>query len=151
MFGIMDFSRAVYSYHFISEAAREATRYAAVRGSTFGTACSNPQPVAYKCEAAAGDVKALVQSLVPAGMHVTSTNASCGTPSAGQLNVCTSWPGTAPTGATGACPATPAGGENPGCLVKVQLQYTYGFTLPFVSRDASNITMTSTSETVIQQ
>jgi hypothetical protein len=37
MLGIIDFSRALYSYHFISNAAREATRYAAVRGYT----CTN--------------------------------------------------------------------------------------------------------------
>ena len=32
--GIVDFSRALYTYHFLSNAAREATRWAAVRGST---------------------------------------------------------------------------------------------------------------------
>ena len=34
MLGIIDFCRAAYAYHFVSNAAREATRYAAVRGST---------------------------------------------------------------------------------------------------------------------
>jgi Flp pilus assembly protein TadG len=33
LFGIMDFSRALYTYHFLSNAAREATRYAIVRGA----------------------------------------------------------------------------------------------------------------------
>ena len=32
--GIVDFSRALYTYHFLSNAAREATRWAAVRGAT---------------------------------------------------------------------------------------------------------------------
>src|SRR4029077_17627636 len=32
--GIVDFSRALYTYHFLSNVAREATRYASVRGST---------------------------------------------------------------------------------------------------------------------
>src|ERR1019366_8478508 len=36
LLGIADFSRALYSFHFVSNAAREATRYAAVRGSTCG-------------------------------------------------------------------------------------------------------------------
>ncbi len=34
MFGILDFGRALYTYHFVSNAAREGTRYAIVRGST---------------------------------------------------------------------------------------------------------------------
>ena len=34
MFGVMEAGFALYSYHFISEAAREGTRYAIVRGAT---------------------------------------------------------------------------------------------------------------------
>jgi Flp pilus assembly protein TadG len=149
MFGIMEFGHAMYAYHFISNAAREATRYASVRGSTFaGTACSNPPPVAYSCEAqggASGDITAYVNSIVAPGIYVNK-NASSGT--AGYLGVSTKWN---PSGAPGTCPATPSGGENPGCFVQIQVTYTYGFTLPFVSKDVSSITMTSTSETMIQQ
>jgi Flp pilus assembly protein TadG len=151
IFGIMDFSQAMYAYHFISNAAREATRYASVRGSTFSTACTNPLPIAYSCKAGTADITAYVQSIVSPGMYVTSTTASCTSPSAGHLNVCATWPATAPSGATGTCPSTPSGGKNPGCLVEIQVQYTYGFTLPFVSKDVSSITLSSTSETVIQQ
>src|SRR5580704_5360589 len=39
LFVITDFGRAVYAYNFISYSAREATRYAAVHGST------SPSPV----------------------------------------------------------------------------------------------------------
>jgi Flp pilus assembly protein TadG len=45
LLGIADFSRALYAYHFVSSQAREATRYAMVRGcstpSTHCTAASN--------------------------------------------------------------------------------------------------------------
>jgi hypothetical protein len=34
IFGIIDSGRALYTYHFVSQAAREATRWASVRGST---------------------------------------------------------------------------------------------------------------------
>ena len=34
IFGIMDFGRAIYAYHFVDFAARSATRYAIVHGST---------------------------------------------------------------------------------------------------------------------
>lgn len=40
LLGIADFGRALYAYHFVSSAAREATRYAMVRGcSTISTNC----------------------------------------------------------------------------------------------------------------
>ena len=40
LLGIADFSRALYAYHFVSHAAREAARYAMVRGcSTISTNC----------------------------------------------------------------------------------------------------------------
>jgi Flp pilus assembly protein TadG len=152
MLGIMDFSRAMYAYHFLSNAAREATRYASVRGSSFATACTNPLPVAYNCKAATTDITAYVQSIVAPGVYESggTANSSCGSPSVGQLNVCTTWSGTAPSGAAGAC-NTANGNNSPGCLVQVKVLYNYGFTLPFVSKNVSNITMTSTSETVIQQ
>src|ERR1700747_2547612 len=38
LIGIMQVSRALYVYNFVSEAAREASRYAMVRGST---SCTN--------------------------------------------------------------------------------------------------------------
>src|SRR5690242_3798419 len=39
LFGIIEVGLMLYSYHFISNAAREGTRYAIVRGSSWGTAC----------------------------------------------------------------------------------------------------------------
>jgi hypothetical protein len=152
LFGIMEFSRAMYAYHFLSNAAREATRYASVRGSTFSIACASPPPVVFDCLAGTSDIAAYVQSILAPGVYVKgSASASCASPSVGQLNVCASWPATSPSGGAGSCPATPSGGKNPGCLVQVEVLYTYGFTLPFVSKDLSSITMSSTSETVIQQ
>jgi Flp pilus assembly protein TadG len=37
LFGIIDFGRMVFAYNFVSYAAREATRYAVVRGTTNAT------------------------------------------------------------------------------------------------------------------
>jgi Flp pilus assembly protein TadG len=151
MFGVMDFSRALYAYHFLSNAAREATRYASVRGSSFaGVSCGTPPPVVFACGAATTDITDYVQSIVAPGVYVSgSANSSCATPSSvGQLNVCTTWPGTTPTGAT--C-STANGNNSPGCVAEVEVLYTYGFFLPFVSKDVSKVTMTSTSEVVIQQ
>jgi Flp pilus assembly protein TadG len=56
LFGIIDFSRALYTYHFLSNSAREATRYAIVRGS----ACTS---WASACPAGGADIQNYVQSL----------------------------------------------------------------------------------------
>jgi Flp pilus assembly protein TadG len=155
IFAIMDFSHAMYAYHFVSNAAREATRYASVRGSTFSsTPCAFPS-VVYACETNLADIEAYVKSTIPSGISVSSVSSSttipCPTSSTvGQVYVCAKWGGV-PTGAAGTCPSNPGGGENPGCLVEVQVQYVYGFTLPLVSKDVGSISMTSTSEMTIEQ
>ncbi|HZT69946.1 MAG TPA: TadE/TadG family type IV pilus assembly protein [Terriglobia bacterium] len=73
VFGVMDFGRAIYTYHFVSNAACEATRYAMVRGAT------STDPVT------ATDIQNYVKSITPQGID----------PSA--LTVSTSWsPNNAP-------------------------------------------------------
>lgn len=56
VFGVMDFGRAVYTYHFVSNAACQATRYAIVRGS------SSTDPVT------AADIESYVKSITPEGI-----------------------------------------------------------------------------------
>jgi Flp pilus assembly protein TadG len=73
VFGVMDFGRAIYTYHFVSNAACEATRYAMVRGA------ASTDPVT------AADIANYVKSITPQGID----------PSA--LTVSTSWsPNNAP-------------------------------------------------------
>jgi Flp pilus assembly protein TadG len=67
-FGIMDFSRALYAYHFVGDAAREGTRYAMVRGST----CTS-YPTA--CPASANDIQNYLQN-VPAAITATQLTAT---------------------------------------------------------------------------
>ena len=137
IFAIMDFSRAMYDYHFISNAAREATRYASVRGSTScGTWGS--------CPVAASDVSAYVKGLVPTGMFVDS---SAGAGTAGYLAVNTTWQGIGIKWER-ACsrPVT----RYPGCIVQIQIQYTSGFTLPYV-RTLGTMNLSSTSQFTVSQ
>ena len=64
-FGILNFAMAIYAYNLVSDAAREGSRYAAVRGAT------SPSPVA------ASDVTSFVEGessgLNPANMTVNTT------------------------------------------------------------------------------
>jgi Flp pilus assembly protein TadG len=148
MFGTIDFSRALYSYHFVAYAAQEATRYASVRGSSYSTACS-PPTTASACYATAANVSTYVQGIVPAGVYV---NGNAGSSSvAGYLAVTATWPGTVGSGITSTTCSTSNGkSNNPGCAVQVQVQYTYGFSLPFVS-NLTQMHMSSTSEIEISQ
>jgi len=56
LFGVMDFGRALYTYHFVSNAACEATRYAIVRGAD----SSNP--------VTASEVTDYVKGITPLGI-----------------------------------------------------------------------------------
>ena len=64
VFGVMDFGRALYTYHFVSNAACQATRYAIVRGS------SSTDPVT------ATDIENYVKSMTPEGIDPNSLTIS---------------------------------------------------------------------------
>jgi Flp pilus assembly protein TadG len=136
VFGVWEVCLAVYSYHFISEAAREGTRYAIVRGATAGAgACAAPGPPTCIAQGGAntGDIATYVKYLGFPGINP------------GRMAVNTSWAGY-PTGTT--C-APSLSCNNPGNLVTVQVQYSFPLTVPFVP--AHTFTMQSQSAMIIAQ
>lgn len=141
IFGIMDFSRAAYTYNFLSSAAGAAARYAMVRGATCTTWST-------ACPAAASDVTSYVQGIVPAGIQVTSASTCTSSSTAGALTVCSTWPGTGGNGSE--CAETNGKANTPGCVVQVQVQYAFQFSLPFLPR-STTYTMTANSQMVISQ
>jgi Flp pilus assembly protein TadG len=71
LLGIADFSRALYAYHFVSSQAREATRYAMVRGcSTISTHCPS--------RASDSDIQTFVKN-VPLGIDPAKVTVSAPT------------------------------------------------------------------------
>jgi Flp pilus assembly protein TadG len=133
LFGIIDFGRALYTYHFLSNAARTATRWAMVNGhdcaadgTCNGTAPMNNGP------ANAADVQNYVESLAPPGIDPTQlVTTSCGV-----------------VGVT--CPASPPSctdSNGAGCTVQVQISYNFNFLVPFVHSGA--VTMSSSSQMII--
>jgi Flp pilus assembly protein TadG len=129
LLGIADFSRLLYAYHFVSNAAREAARYASVRGST----CSGSCTAANDASGVAGpatptDIQDFVKN-VPAGINTS------------QLTATTTWlnPNDLATCA--------AQFNDPGCIVEVQVKYNFAFFSPFVSK--SSLTLSSTSQEII--
>lgn len=139
LFGIVDFSRAMYSYHFASYAAQEGARYAMVRGASWTTSCSTSAPPnftqSYGCIAAQSDVQNYVRSLSMAGISPSS------------LTVTTTWPATTPS-CTSSCSAC-APAATKGCFVKVKVGYKFNFMFPFLPKNA--LTFSGTSMKVIQK
>jgi Flp pilus assembly protein TadG len=131
LFGIIETALALYTYHFISEASREAVRYAIVRGSSSGGTCASYDS-AY-CAATKAQVTSFVQNLGfpginPAKMTVTTAYAAY------------------PAGVT----CTPLSNcTNPGNLVTVTVQYNFPLVVPFVP--THTYAMTSTAAMVISQ
>jgi Flp pilus assembly protein TadG len=125
MFGIVGFGNALYTYHFVSNTAREATRWASVRGATCGGLPDG-------CPAADTDVNAYVQNL-STGIGLDPT----------KVTTTTTW--VAPPNNLAACVSQH---NSPGCVVKVQVQYSFQFLFPLLP---SGFTMQSTSQMVISQ
>ena len=151
--GIVDFGRALYAYHFISGAARQATRWAAVNGYTCTVDASCTAPVScssgsctpctsYGSCAAAGptDVQNYVTMLAQ-GASIDSSGTDCG----GSACLVTN-PTWSPAGSNDP-PGCATVNNNPGCTVEVQVQYNFNFLVPFVH--SSSVTMSSTSEMII--
>jgi Flp pilus assembly protein TadG len=126
MFGIVDCGRALYTYNFVSNAAREATRWASVRGFTCSTLCGGSP-------ATGSDVQTFAQN-VPAGMGLDPA----------KIVATTSW--VAPPNNSPVCTVHD---NNPGCIVKVKVEYDYSFFMPLMP--SGQIKMTSTSEMIITQ
>jgi Flp pilus assembly protein TadG len=102
IFGIIDFGRALYTYHLVSNAARLGSRYAMVRGS----ACTAPG-----CPADASQIQTYVRSLSP-GIE----------PSV--LAVTTTW--------SSAYGCVSAANHDQHCLVTVQVTYPFSFIVPLM-------------------
>lgn len=137
LFAIIDFSRAMYAFHFTAFAAQEAARYAAVRGAGWSSACSTAAPPSftlnYGCTASSTDVQNYAHSL-----DIAPDSASATT-------VTTTWPGTCPASSCTACASK---GNAKGCYVRVVVSYAFTYSLPFLP--SVGPTFTSTSYQVIQ-
>jgi Flp pilus assembly protein TadG len=126
-FGIMDCSRALYVQQFVGSAAKQASRYAMVRGASWsGRSCGTTS--ATSCTASSSNVQAFVMSLAPPGVGLSN------------LTVNVQWPGTMMSGTS--CTAW-GSANSPGCMVKVQVQYPFSFVLPFLPSNLMQFSATS--------
>ena len=127
LLGVFQMTLALYTYHYISEAAREATRYAIVRGSQC-TGLDN-------CNATSNQIQTYVQGLGYPG--ITSANLTATTT---WLTASSTLPTTWSTCTTNPCNVT-------GNLVQVVVTYAFPVGIPFVT--TWTINMSSTSQMVV--
>ncbi|HLW81384.1 MAG TPA: TadE/TadG family type IV pilus assembly protein [Candidatus Acidoferrales bacterium] len=121
LLGIAGFGHALYCYHFTSEVAREATRWAIVNGST----CTDDGSCA--APATPGDIQTFVTNHIPPGITASNVTTTV------TFNPAAT-PGCAPSNA-------------PGCTVEVTVSYQFSFIFPLLPTNP--LTMSSTSEMVI--
>ena len=125
LFGLIEMCLALYTYHYVSDAAREGTRYAIVHGATCTVS-------GVSCTVTASQIQTYVQNLGYPGITTSA------------MTVTTTY-SAYPAGGT--CVA--AGCNGPGDLVTVTAQYKFPLNIPFVPSSA--LTMSSTSSMVIAQ
>jgi len=143
LFGIMGVGEMLYSYHFVSSVARDATRWAAVNGYTCqappigdnscnGTAPMNNGP------AALSDVKTYVTNHTPLGIDSSqvTTNATWNPAGSNGPTICSA-------AVNGLGPYN----NYPGCTVEVEVSYKYTFIFPLIS--TKSLKLSSTSEMII--
>jgi Flp pilus assembly protein TadG len=122
LFGIIQLSLALYTYNYVSDAAREGTRYAIVRGSS----CS----ALTNCSATAAQIQTYVQNLGYPGVRAANTTAS------------TTWfSPSASTPVTWTACGTPC--NAPGNAVQVTVTYSFGLSIPFVPKETLSLHSTS--------
>ena len=138
LFGVLAFCYAMYTYHFVSYAAQEGSRFAMVRGADWPNTCTSSAPpnfaIPYSCRATSTDVQNFVRSIASPGINPN------------EITVTATWPGTAPN-CTSNCAACSTATSS-GCYVRVLVTYPYLLNVPFMRQ--STFTFSGTSEKVIQ-
>lgn len=153
--GVIQMTLAFYTSNVIDLAAREASRWAAVRGSNSCTVLSTfpycdynvgkyGGSTAYTSGSAGDPVEIYVRGLGYPGLSGVTASAAWSTASQ-DANGATQW--------TTSCATSPdAYGQpcnGPGHMVTVTVTYTYPLEVPFISNNS--FTMTSTSSMVINE
>jgi Flp pilus assembly protein TadG len=126
--GLVEGGLLFYTYHYVSYAARQGSRYAMVRGS----AC-DPSGGMPNCPATAAQAQGYVASLTFMGIDSTTV-----------LNGTTVTWGTSPNETTCTAPC-----NNPGDQVTVTVTYPFTTGIPFIPAHLFNLS--STSQRVIAQ
>lgn len=140
LFGICGFGYMLFIYHLINNTAKEATRYAAVRGSTCsqdadgGSCQSSNSASGISGPTTAADIQAFANKML-VGVDVNMVNVpSTGSDGSGATYFCgVSGSACTPAVASAAAACNAAATANqPGCTVKVTVAYAFNFLFPLL-------------------
>lgn len=138
LLGVFEFSLAFYTYHYASNAARQGSRYAIVRGS----ACQTDLPLApasFHCNASRDDIANYVKGIGYPGIDPANMDVAVST-CAGNLHTgsdgkpTTNWP---------TCDGAGTSYNNPGDQVQVKVTYHFPLAIPFWKYEKVGIGSTS--------
>lgn len=129
LFGIMQISLLVYTYDFVSEAARDGARYAIVRG----TKCTGLSD----CNATSDQIQTHIRTL-----NFPAINTSNITATAVWLSAATAPPNMVWSSCTGTC-------NIQGNAVNVTVTYPFPLNIPFWGKQT--VTLTNSSQMVMSQ
>lgn len=136
IFGVIEVSWAVYSFHLVANAAHEGARYAIVRGKSWSGACANWG--ASQCKASSTDVANYVANRSMPGVGIDPSQ------------VCVQWFSAVPSSTPTSC--TPNANPNSNAQGNiVQVTVDYPFTLNVFFLPARTFHISSTSQMVIAQ
>jgi Flp pilus assembly protein TadG len=140
LFGIVQLSIGLYCYHYAADAAREATRWAIVRGST----CNVSFGAAY-CSPTSGGGNGATQA------DIAQYVRALGYPYSGGVTTTVQWcaNATTPPPATWTSCSTTQSNNIPGNQVQVTVSYSYPLLIPGIKRYAINLGSVS-SMTIVQ-
>jgi Flp pilus assembly protein TadG len=138
VFAIIDFGRALYTYHLVDNAARLGARFAMVRGARCNHTAAGSDP--WPCPIVPPDMSGEIQTYVQQQSILIGL---------GNVTVVPSWSGEDANG--NPYPGCQQDGvyDQPGCPVTVTVTYNFQFLAPFVS--TARLAMKSTSQMVISQ
>ena len=131
-FGIIEFCMVVYAANSVVLAAEQGARYAMVRGSDWTDPCTTT--TSFGCATGKTNVINYIQSQTYPGINLgpTSNATITVTPltTRSDTTTCVAW--------------------SQGCRIEVQIQYSYGLSLPYLPAASSSIPLTGTSIETIQ-
>jgi Flp pilus assembly protein TadG len=143
LFGVIQVSWAVYSYHYVANAAHEGARYAMVRGGTWIPSCDGSGSAgsgynSSQCQATIADIQDYVANRSFPGVNITPSD------------VCVEYFASVPTTASTTCTASSNFSDNAqGDVVQVTVTYPFTLSVPLVR--SHTIQLSSTSQMIIAQ
>lgn len=135
IFAVIESSWAVYSFHFVANAAHEATRYAMVRGASWPTACDGTGSAgsgygSSMCQASPTDIANYVANRDFPGVNIAASN------------VCVEYFAAVPSSASTTCSGN-SSPNAPGDIVQVTVTFPYTMTIPLLPNYTLNFSSTS--------